>query len=56
MFLVHVIQADFNSQYSSAGGGNVMYVCLYQKSVFKVYRTKGVYCRFIQYVRISVFA
>ena len=29
--------------------------CLYQKSVCKVYRTKDVYCRFIQYVRISVF-
>ena len=37
------------------GGGNVMCVCLYQKSVCKVYRTKGVYCRFIQYVRISLF-
>ena len=33
-----------------------MRVCLYQKSVCKVYRTEGVYCRFIQYVSISVFA
>ena len=32
-----------------------MYVCLYQKSVCKVYRTEGVYCRYIQYIRISVF-
>ena len=39
-----------------AVGGNVMCVCLYQKSVCKVNRTKGVYCRFIQYIRISVFA
>jgi len=38
-----------------SGGGNVMCVCLYQKSVCKVYRTEGVYCRYIQYIRISVF-
>ena len=25
------------------------------KSVCKVYRTEGVYCRYIQYIRISVF-
>ena len=31
-----------------------MYVCLYQKSVCKQYRTKGVYFRYIQYIRISV--
>ena len=37
------------------GGGNVMCVCLYQKSVCKVYRTEGVYYRYIQYIRISVF-
>ena len=36
------------------GGGNVMGVCLYHKSVFKVYHTEGVYCRYIQYIRISV--
>ena len=30
------------------GGGNVMFVCLYKKSVCKKYRTKGVYCRYIQ--------
>ena len=30
-------------------------VCLYQKSVCKGYRTEGVYCRYIQYIRISVF-
>ena len=28
------------------GGGNIMCVCLYQKSVCKVYRTEGVYCRY----------
>ena len=32
-----------------------MCVCLYQKSVCKVYRTEGVYCMFIQYIGISVF-
>ena len=32
-----------------------MYVCLYQKSVCKEYRTEGVYCRYKQYTRISVF-
>ena len=32
-----------------------MCVCLYQKSVCKEYRTEGVYCRYIQYIRISVF-
>ena len=32
-----------------------MYLCLYQKSVCKVYRNEGVYCRHIQYIRISVF-
>ncbi len=36
-------------------GGNFMCVCLYQKSVCKVYRTEGVYCKYIQYIRISVF-
>ena len=25
-----------------SGGGNVMYMCLYQKSVFKEYRAEGV--------------
>ena len=39
----------------SSGGGNFMCVCLYQKSVCKVYRTEGVYCRYIQYIRISEF-
>ena len=39
-----------------SAGGNVMRVCLYQKSVCKVYRTEGVYFRYIQYyLRISVF-
>ena len=38
------------------GGGNVMCVCLYQKSVCKVYRTEGVNCRYILCIRISVFA
>ena len=37
------------------GGGNFMGVCLYQKSVCKVYRTEGMYCRYIQYIRILVF-
>ena len=32
-----------------------MCVCLYQKSVCKVYRTEGVFCRYIQYMGISVF-
>ena len=31
------------------GGRNVMCVCLYQKSVFKVYHTEVVYCSFIHY-------
>ena len=39
----------------STGGGNAMCVCLYQKSMCKEYRTEGVYCRHIQYIRISVF-
>ena len=37
-----------------AGGGNVMCVCLYQKSVCKEYRTEGVYWSYIQYIRFSV--
>jgi len=32
-----------------------MHVCLYQKSACKEYRTEGVYCRYMQYIRISVF-
>jgi len=30
-------------------------VCLYQKSVCKVYRTEDVYCRYIHYIQIPVF-
>ena len=37
------------------GGGNVMCVGLYPKSVCTVYRTKGVYCRYMQYIQISAF-
>ena len=39
----------------STEGGDVMCVCLYQKSVWKEYRTEGVYRRYIQHIRISVF-
>ena len=38
-----------------SGSGNVMCVCLHQKSVCKDYRTEVVYCRYIQFTRISVF-
>ena len=38
-----------------SGSGNVMCVCLHQKSVCKDYRTEVVYCRYIQCTRISVF-
>ena len=38
-----------------SGGRNVMCVCLYQKSVCKEYRTEGVFCRYKQCIRISVF-
>ena len=30
-------------------GGNVMCLCLYKKSVCKVYRTEGVYRRYVLY-------
>ena len=43
------------SVYLIAGAGNVMCVCLYQKNVCKEYRTEGVNCRYIQYIRILVF-
>ena len=45
----------FSCSRNQPGGGNVMFACLYKKSVCKKYRTKGVYCRYIQYIRISVF-
>ena len=45
----------FPGYITNSGDGNVMCVCLYQKSVCKVYRTEGVYLRDIQYIRISVF-
>ena len=32
-----------------------MCVCVCTKRVCKVYRTEGVYCRYIQYIRILVF-
>ena len=32
-----------------------MYVCLYRKTVCKEYRTEGGYCRYLPYIRISIF-
>ena len=43
---------------TKSGGGNVMCVCLFQKSVcqFKVPKVcTTTYCRYIEYIRISVF-